>query len=111
MNRMKLVSAFIMYFVFFAFPAHSQGLVHRLFMRGTVVQLSGQEATICVGKEDGAVIGQTLQVRRIVGSPKALRLAEIGEVRITSVINDHFATATVLRGDVKKNDLVEIRKN
>jgi hypothetical protein len=44
------------------------------------------------------------------GTP-AFRREDVGSIRINAIIDDHFATATVVKGDVAKNDIVELRKN
>lgn len=55
-------------------------------------------------------------VRHVPGpsSPKAtgptFRRQEIGAVRITSLFDEHYATAEVLEGDPKVTDMVELER-
>lgn len=94
--------------------ASATGIGHTFFMRGTIVDLSNGVPTICVGRADGAEVGQTLDVVRIANtgekSPLYRRIA-IGKVRIDAIIDDHFASATVVSGKVAKHDIVELRRN
>jgi len=72
---------------------------------------------LCVGKADGAQPGQTLNVYRNKEHPHGPRGAplftrvEVGTVRIDTVIDDHFAKATKVSGDVRVNDVVELRRS
>lgn len=99
------------------FAAAAQGVGHSFFMRGTIVAMSGRIPTICVGKADGAAVGQTLTVVRVraaaggkPGSP-TFRRTDVGTIRITSLVDDHFARASVISGSPAKNDLVELRRD
>ncbi len=96
--------------------ASAQGLKHTLFMRGQVVDITGETATLCIGKADGAKSGQVLDVYRAVpvsipqkGNAPAFRRQEIGHVRIDSIVDDHFARASVIGGKVATHDIVELR--
>lgn len=92
------------------------GISHSFIMRGSVVEVTDGKPTICVGKADGATVGQTLDVIRMTALPGArggsgFRRENIGQIRISAIVDDHFATATVVKGDVEKHDIVELRKN
>ena len=96
--------------------ASAQGLKHTLFMRGQVVDITGETVTLCIGKADGAKAGQVLDVYRAVpvsipqkGNAPAFRRQEIGHVRIDSIVDDHFARASVIGGKVANHDIVELR--
>ena len=97
-----------------AVPAEAQGLFHSI-MRGTVVEKSEGVVTVCVGRADGAKLGQQLAVVRImptgIGAKggSAWRMRDVGRVQLDEIVDDHFARATVLSGDPQKNDLVELR--
>jgi hypothetical protein len=85
-------------------------------MRGHVVDRAGPTVTICVGRSDGAEVGQTLTVVRFKTRPGALKGAppfierqDVGEVRIETVVDDHFASGVVVSGRVAKRDMVELR--
>ena len=96
--------------------ATAAGIGHSVIMRGSVVAVTDGKPTICVGKADGAKVGQTLDVIRMTTLPGArggsgFRRENIGQIRISAIIDDHFATATVVKGDVEKHDIVELRKS
>lgn len=99
-----------------AFPtaAAAQGVKHTFFMRGSIVNVDGQGIVVCVGKIDGAQAGQVLNVYRNVYRPGRSGVnftrTAIGTVRIRSSLNDHFSSASVLKGDVKVNDIVELER-
>lgn len=95
--------------------ATAAGIGHTFIMRGSVVDVTDGKPTICVGKADGAKVGQTLDVIRMTTLPGArggsgFRRENIGQIRITAIVDDHFATAAVVKGDVAKHDIVELRK-
>lgn len=96
-----------------------QSARHEYLMRGQVVEITGSEAVVCIGSQDGAQVGQELTVYKLVsrnsgGSPKnsALRWERIkvGSVRIMQVIDEHFATARVISGPVEVNHVVELNR-
>lgn len=97
-------------------PAQAQGLWHKYVMRGQVVDRAGATVTICVGRADGAEAGQTLTVVRfktrpgaMKGAPPIIERRDVGEVRIETVVDDHFASGVVVSGRVVKRDMVELR--
>lgn len=96
-------------------PASAQGIAHTVFMRGQIVSLTGKDAVLCIGKEDGAAAAQVLDVYRVSqrpgvgkGAPTYLR-TKVGSVTINDVFDDHFARATVTDGAVARHDIVELR--
>ncbi len=102
---------------FVAAPALAQGIGHTLMMRGQVVDMTDNVATLCIGKADGAQVGQVLDVARAVAvspPPKstgpAFRREDVGHIKITNIVDDHFATASVVSGSVAKHDIVELRR-
>lgn len=98
--------------------SHPPGIGHTLFMRGTVVRASGAELVVCIGRADGATVGQELTVYRVVRShggagkgPPNFRRDEVGKVRIGEIINDHFARVSTISGRIRRNDIVELRRS
>lgn len=96
-----------------------QSARHEYLMRGQVVEISGSDAVVCIGSKDGAQVGQELTAYKLVsrnsgGSPKnsALRWerVKVGSVRIEQVIDEHFATARVIDGNVAANNIVELSR-
>lgn len=110
--------AFVAAFAFSACAA-AAGPYHKYFMRGQVLELDGNSLTICIGDKDGAEIGQVLQVIRHVaqsgGSPKAgghkFTREAVGTVRITTVFDEHYATAEVVDGKPNVHDTVELERD
>lgn len=90
---------------------------HSYLMRGQILEAEAGTVTVCVGKQDGARVGQVLEVVRHVpvsphtksASPR-FRKEDIGSVRITTLFDDHYATAQVVKGSPKVNDTVELKR-
>lgn len=89
---------------------------HRYIMRGQVVEMQGPAVILCVGRAEGAKPGQVLTVVRFIGTPGVSKGAppvprrdDVGAVRIDRVIDEHFAEATVVNGQARKFDLVELK--
>ena len=90
---------------------------HAYMMRGQVLEASAGEVVVCVGKRDGAQAGQVLNVvRHVSGSSYGkragprFRKVDVGSVRITSLFDDHYANATVVKGAPRVNDVVELER-
>jgi hypothetical protein len=114
--KRSLTAALIMLAVPAAIPAaaNAAGIGHSFFMRGSVVDMTNGVPTICIGKADGATTGQVLDVYRVKAGPGpkgGFTRINVGSVRIDSIVDDHFATTSIVKGNVEKNDLVELRKN
>ena len=97
--------------------SHAQSAYHKYYMRGTVLHATDGKIYLCVGTSDGAKAGQELTVVRFVNtgatSPKGgpmFKREEVGTVKITEIVDDHMADATVIAGQAKVNDLVELKK-
>lgn len=98
-----------------AAAADTPGLLHRVLMRGQILEKENGTLVVCIGKQDGAQVGQELDVIRhvrTVANPKQhgkrfLR-KEVGRVRITSLFDEHYATAELLDGSARVNDSVEL---
>jgi hypothetical protein len=90
---------------------------HGYVMRGQILESEARSVVLCVGKRDGAQVGQVLDVVRHVriGSrgkspgPRFRREA-VGAVKITSLVDEHYATAEVVKGTPKVNDTVELER-
>ncbi len=88
---------------------------HDVFMRGQVVQMDDSQAVICIGSADGAEVGQELDAYRVNITPVTdegsdYKLDLVGNVRISSIFDEHFAKAEVLNGDVRRYDVVELKR-
>jgi len=94
-----------------------QSARHEYLMRGQVVEVTGDEALVCVGSADGAAVNQELTAYKLVnrnpGAPgrntPSWERVSVGTVRIVQVVDEHFAKALVTSGEVKVNNLVEMK--
>jgi len=99
-----------------ATPVLAQGIGHTFFMRGSIVDTDKTGTVICIGKADGAEVGQSLEVYRVKAAPgpgkggPSYRRDLVGHVTIDHVFDDHFAHVRVTDGKPAKNDLVELRR-
>ena len=88
---------------------------HEYLMSGQVVS-TNNEVVVCVGEANGAEVGQILTAYRIVATytndegADSYKKVDIGQVKIDKIINKHFAKVTVLKGEVKKHDMVQLNK-
>lgn len=103
-----------------AVPAMAQGIGHTFFMRGSIVDTGDTGTVVCIGKADGAEVGQTLEVYRVVrhpgpvaskGNVAPFHRQRVGQVTIDHIYDDHFAHVSVTEGSPAKNDIVELHKN
>src|SRR3546814_19405470 len=81
-----------------AAPTYAQGIGHSFFMRGSIVGKDTTGTVVCVGKADGATVGQVLEVYRVestTGPSKTpgagFRRVAVGHVKIDHIFDDHFA--------------------
>jgi hypothetical protein len=103
-----------------AFATAAQALEsgHKYLMRGQVLDVQDNTLVVCIGRKDGAQAGQVLDVVRHERDPHQHKSAapsfvrkDIGKVRITSIVDDHYAEATVIEGEIKVNDTVELQRD
>ena len=105
--------------LFSTVPATAQGIGHTWLMRGSIVGSDDTGPVVCIGKADGAEVGQVLEVYRNVpvagssytGTGPAFRRQAVGHVRIDHIYDDHFAHVSVTDGKPTKHDIVELRRN
>jgi len=96
--------------------ATMKSVEHKYFMKGQILEVSDGEAYLCIGSAEGAKAGQEFSVYRYIrlayGSPKqkspSYKRETVGTVKITQVVDEHFAQATILGGDIKVNDVAEL---
>ena len=89
---------------------------HKYLMKGQILEVDKQEAYLCIGSAEGAKAGQKFSVFRYVkarGSVEKQSLPGykrelVGAVKITEVVDEHFAKAIILDGDIKINDVAEL---
>lgn len=97
--------------------AAEPGFRHTYLMRGQVLEQQDNTLVVCIGKADGAQVGQELDVVRHIRislGPKAtgpsFRPKDVGRARITTIYDEHYAQATVLEGEVKVGDVVQLKQ-
>jgi hypothetical protein len=85
---------------------------HKYIMRGQILEAEGTDVYLCIGSKDGAEVGQEFAVYRFVKSgrryPSVIK-EEKGTVKITEIVDEHYAKAKVLAGEPKVNDVVELK--
>ena len=88
---------------------------HKYIMKGQVLDVTGSDAYLCIGSAEGAKAGQEFAVYRFTRiqpagakQPVSYRRELVGAVKITEVVDEHYAKAVVLKGDVKPNDIAEL---
>ncbi|MDD3815883.1 MAG: hypothetical protein PHZ02_14710 [Desulfocapsaceae bacterium] len=90
---------------------------HKYAMRGQILEMIDGAAYLCVGEKQGAQVGQQFIVYRFAKipshSPKSTipsyKRDEVGRVQIVELVGEHYALAKVLTGEVKPNDVVELK--
>jgi len=94
----------------------AQNVYHKYIMRGTILEVSGAEVYLCVGKTDGASVGQEMDVFRIdtqagknPKSPPTFKRVKLGRVQILELVQDHYARAKLLTGSAPKGAVAEIQ--
>jgi hypothetical protein len=90
---------------------------HEYFMRGQVLEMVDGNPYLCIGKAEGAQVGQVYSVVRFertsAHGPKPslphYRRRVTASVEILELVGEHYALARVISGDVRPNDIVELR--
>ena len=95
--------------------AISENIYHGYYMKGSIIETYDSEVYLCIGKKDGAAVGQELDVKRYWYSrnPKTGQKGKggfeyTGKVRIVEVLDEHFAKAVIISGKAEKNSIVEL---
>jgi hypothetical protein len=84
---------------------------HKYLMKGNIIETYNSDIYLCIGSNDGAEVGQELDVYKITIISKArstFQREHIGKVKITEIVDEHFAKAKVISGKAEKNDIVEL---
>jgi hypothetical protein len=85
-----------------------------LLMKGSIIEASSSEVYLCIGSRDGASVGQELDVYKIIKikepRPTLFQRVLTGKVKITEIVDEHFARATVISGKAEENDIVELTR-
>jgi len=86
---------------------------HGFLMKGSIIETSDSDVYLCIGSKDGASVGQELDVYKIAqrqSKSTPFRRVLTGKVKITEIIDEHFAKATVISGKAGMNDIVELTR-
>ncbi len=89
---------------------------HEYIMKGQILDVSDGQAYLCIGSADGAKAGQEFPVYRYEkipytggkGGAPSFKREEVGKLKITQVVDVHYASASILSGDVKVHDIAEL---
>jgi hypothetical protein len=117
MRKRAIVNVFLaMLFIAAAGCSTMKAAEHKYIMKGQILDVSDGQAYLCIGSADGATAGQELPVYRYERLPFAgpkqttpsFKREEVGTVNIKQVVDVHYATATILKGDIKVNDVAEL---
>jgi hypothetical protein len=86
---------------------------HGLLMRGSIIETSDSGVYVCLGKKDGATVGQELDVYKIKAAPHTkggfqFTREKTGNIRIIEIVDDHFAKAVIVSGKADINAIVEL---
>ena len=110
-SAVSLILATFVIFLIASCATMGQKVYHGFLMKGSIIEASNSDLYLCIGSKDGASVGQELDVYKIPQTkPEALHFSRVhtGKVRITEIIDEHFAKATVISGKAEKNDIVEL---
>ncbi|MBL8020750.1 MAG: hypothetical protein JNM27_13850 [Leptospirales bacterium] len=113
-NLKQYWPAMLLPMLIFAAACSSMGEArHRYLMKGSIIDSDSTTVYLCIGKKDGAQVGQELVVQKSEvthTTPRATvyRLKRTGTVRITEIIDEHFARATVVSGSAAQGSIVHL---
>jgi hypothetical protein len=118
MGRKAVISVlFLILTVTMAGCASMGSFGHEYMMRGQILDITDGAAYLCVGSHDGAEVGQEYTVykfeRAVNPNPKYAAQPyfvkkKAGKIKITEIVDEHMATAKILAGQVKVNDVAEL---
>ena len=117
-NKKKLTNLFSLIFLnlflilLLTNCASSQKAYHQYIMRGTILEVDGEDVFLCIGSKDGAQVNQELDTYDLqnVVRPKGSKWKKekTGKIKITEIVDEHFAKGKVIFCNVKVNDIAEI---
>ncbi|WP_292694195.1 MULTISPECIES: hypothetical protein [unclassified Novosphingobium] len=95
-------------------PASAQGIGHTWLMRGSIIGIDYRGPIVCIGRVDGAEIGQVFKIYR--PAPVYLRRRHagqyrqktVGHVSIDQIIDDHYAHVSVVDGEINMIDIIDL---
>jgi hypothetical protein len=110
MSLKSVVSLILVTFLIFLMFSCAT-VYHGFIMKGSIIEASDSDVYLCIGSKDGASVGQELDVYKIIqrqSKATPFRREHTGKVKITEIVDEHFAKATVISGKAEKYDIVEL---
>ncbi len=97
--------------------ACSSSMYHKTLMKGQVVKVNEEEVVVCIGSREGAKVNDEFRVMRSIFRTDVVEdgesdyeLVEVGRVEIVDVVDEHYAVAKVVDGDIQLHDVAERAK-
>ena len=90
---------------------------HKMLMKGQILEVTDNSAYLCIGSKDRAEVGDQFVVYKFtrVVNPDSKYAPhpqydreQVGKIKITEIVDEHMAKATILAGEVKPNYFVEL---
>lgn len=106
----------VVLFVVMGGCAMMSSVEHKYIMRGQILDVSNNMAYLCIGSSDGARVGQELTVHRFDKMPgtsiakSSFKKVETGKIKIIEIVDEHYAKADVVAGEVKTNYIAELKR-
>ena len=111
-NLFFLIFLSLLMTLFLTNCASGRKAYHQYIMRGSILEVDGENVFLCIGSKDGAQINQELDVYNLqrVVRPKGSKWKKekAGKIKIIEIVDEHFAKGKVISGTVKVNDIAEI---
>ena len=116
MRKTAILNVFLAFlFIVAAGCATMETARHGYMMKGQILDVSDGVAYLCIGSAEGAKAGQEFLVYRHTKLPfsgtkgaPSFKREEVGSVKIEQVVEEHYAKATILRGNIKEYDIAEL---
>lgn len=117
-SLMVMLAALLSSFLFLlpvTASAEKSNLYHSWIMRGQVLSAENGKGIICIGKRDKAKVGDVLTVVRqtpVTPGPRSsgFRPVEVGQVRLTGIVDEHYSEYEVVKGEPQVHDTVELER-
>lgn len=114
MKKTGVVTMFVA--LVFLVVAGCATMEHKYIMKGQILDVNDGTAYLCIGSAEGAKVGQEFPVYRYERIPGAggkqgtmsFKRDEVGALKITQVVHEHYAEASIIRGNVKVHDVAEL---
>ncbi len=97
--------------------ACSSSMYHKALMKGQIVKVNDREVVMCIGSREGAkandefrVVRSTFRTDVVEEGESDYELIEVGRVEIVSIVDEHYAIAKVINGDIQLHDVAERAK-